>query len=247
MTTYFVRFSRWQRVQHVTVMTLFILLCVTGLPQKYFQASWAAAMLGVIGIDATRWIHRAAGLGFTALMLAHFGDLIVRFWRGTGSVAMAPQRKDLADALTTLRYYVGLVPAPAKFDRFDYKQKFEYWGMLMGSLVVVATGLVLLFPIQVTTWLPGSVVPVAVVAHSNEGLLAFLTIITWHVFNACFTPDVFPVDTTIFTGKISEERLRHEHPLEYERLTGHPSTGDDAPAKGSDSVPPPERALRRSA
>jgi hypothetical protein len=36
---------------------------------------------------------------------------------------------------------------------------------------------------------------------------------------------VFPVDTTIFTGRISEERMRHEHPLEYERLVAEPATG----------------------
>jgi hypothetical protein len=29
---------------------------------------------------------------------------------------------------------------------------------------------------------------------------------------------VFPFDTSIFTGKISEERMEKEHPLEYERL-----------------------------
>ena len=219
----FVRFTTWQRTQHVTVMTLFALLCLTGLPQKYFEAGWAVALLRVMGgIDGARWLHRACGLTFAGLMTTHFADLLLRLARGRGSLAMAPQRKDVTDAITTLRYYIGLSPQQARFDRFDYKQKFEYWGMVLGSLVVVATGLVLLFPILVTNWLPGSVIPVAVVAHSSEGLLAFLTIITWHVFNACFTPDVFPVDTTIFTGRISEERMRHEHPLEYERVVAPP-------------------------
>jgi cytochrome b subunit of formate dehydrogenase len=130
---------------------------------------------------------------------------------------MVPHRKDLTDALTTLRYYAGLGDTQARFDRYDYKQKFEYWGMLLGSSIVVGTGFVLLYPIEVTRWLPGALVPVAVVAHSNEGLLAFLTIITWHIFNAALAPEVFPLDTSIFSGRISEERMRHEHPLEYER------------------------------
>ncbi len=219
MTRSFRRFTTWQRIQHLAVIVLFVLLCVTGLPQKYFEAGWAAGLLGLMGgVDGARWLHRATGLAFTGLMIAHIADLLVRLVRGTASVAMAPHRKDLTDAVTTLRYYLGVSDRQARFDRYDYKQKFEYWGMVLGSIVVVGTGLILLFPIQVTQWLPGAVIPVAVVAHSSEGLLAFLTIITWHVFNACLTPDVFPIDTSIFTGRISEERLRHEHPLEYERL-----------------------------
>ena len=231
MTRYFRRFSTWQRAQHTVVIVLFVVLCVTGLPQKYFETGWAAALLGLMGgVDGARWLHRASGLAFTGLMIAHAGDLLVRLVRGTASMSMAPHKKDLTDAITTLRYYLGVGDRQARFDRFDYKQKFEYWGMVLGSFVVVATGLILLFPIQVTQWLPGSIIPVAVVAHSSEGLLAFLTIITWHIFNACLTPDVFPIDTSIFTGRISEERMRHEHPLEHERLTA--ARADDAAARG---------------
>jgi cytochrome b subunit of formate dehydrogenase len=219
VTRYFVRFSRWQRLQHALVIVLFVLLCVTGLPQKYAETGWASRLIALLGgVDAARWLHRAAGLAFAGLLVAHVVDLLVRLGRGRASMAMVPHRKDISDALTTLRYYVGLGERQARFDRFDYKQKFEYWGMLLGSFIVVTTGLILLFPIEVTRWLPGSVIPVAVVAHGSEGLLAFLTIITWHIFNAALTPEVFPLDTSIFTGRISEERLRHEHPLEHERL-----------------------------
>jgi cytochrome b subunit of formate dehydrogenase len=233
MTRYFVRFSPSQRAQHATAMVLFILLCVTGLPQKYFEAGWAAPLFALLGgVDSARWLHRAAGLAFSAMLVVHVGGLLLGLARGTTPVSMAPHRKDVTDALTTLRYYSGLGNEQARFDRFDYKQKFEYWGMILGSLVVVVTGLILLYPIEITQWLPGALIPIAVVAHSNEGLLAFLTIITWHIFNACLTPEVFPIDTTIFTGRISEERMRHEHPLEYERLVAN-GQGASAPNRAA--------------
>lgn len=221
MTRYLQRFSRWQRLQHFCVMTIFTLLCATGLPQKYFEAGWAQWMLDLFGgVDRARWIHRACGLSFVGLMVAHFAVEISAIIRGKGSLSLVPNRQDFVDAIVTLRYYLGLSDKQARFDRFDYRQKFEYWGLVLGSLVVVSTGLVLLYPVEVTQVLPGIVVPIATVAHSSEGLLAFLTILIWHVYNAHLNPDVFPFDTTIFSGRISLERMHHEHPRELERMTG---------------------------
>jgi hypothetical protein len=63
-------------------------------------------------------------------------------------------------------------------------------------------------------------VAVSKAIHTNEAMLAFLIIATWHIYNAVFSPEVFPLDTVIFTGKISRERMMHEHPLELARLEG---------------------------
>jgi formate dehydrogenase subunit gamma len=220
MTRYFTRFTRWQRLQHFVVMSLFTVLCATGLPQKYYESGWAQSMLDFFGgIDRARWFHRAAGLSFAAMTAIHFAVEMFKLVRGEGALSLVPHKQDFTDAVVTLRYYLGLSDRQAQFDRFDYRQKFEYWGLVLGSMVVISTGLILLYPVYVTQVLPGILVPIAMVAHSNEGLLAFLTILIWHIYNAHLNPDVFPFDTTIFTGRISAERMHHEHPKEYERLT----------------------------
>jgi hypothetical protein len=87
---------------------------------------------------------------------------------------------------------------------------------------MVFTGFILFFPVAVARFLPGELIPAAKVAHSNEGLMALLVIAIWHIFNAHLNPDVFPADTSIFTGKVSRERYEHEHPLELARLEGRP-------------------------
>jgi formate dehydrogenase gamma subunit len=217
--TSIVRFSGLQRFEHLAVMSIFIVLAVTGFPQKFYDHRWAQVMMGWLGgVDVARWFHRAAGIMFGLLVVVHAARLILEVATGRSTLSMVPAKQDFADAMQTLRYYFGATDKPAKFDRFDYRQKFEYWGLLLGSSIVVGTGLVLLFPILTARFLPGEVIPAAYLAHSQEGLMAFLVVIVWHIYNAHLSPDVFPFDTSIFTGKISAERMHHEHPLEYERL-----------------------------
>lgn len=213
------RFSRLERVEHFAVMTLFAVLALTGFPQKFFDHRWAQVLTGWLGgVDTARWFHRAAGITFGLLLVAHIVRLVSSVIRGTTALSMVPTRQDFADAVQTIRYYLRMSDTPPRFDRFDYRQKFEYWGLLLGSGIVVGTGVTLLFPIQTAVWLPGQIIPAAYLAHSQEGLMAFLVVIVWHIYNAHLSPDVFPFDTSIFTGEISEERMHHEHPLELERL-----------------------------
>jgi formate dehydrogenase gamma subunit len=214
-----VRFSRWAIFQHAAMIVLFVLLLLTGLPQKwpYFEISrWLIEHLG--GIFAVRWVHRLAGLVMTVLTIVHVGvavgGLLLRRFQPT----MLLTRRDFADAVQNLRFYLGRAEAPPRFGRYDYRQKFEYWGLIFGGAVMVVSGLVLYFPIAVSRWLPAELIPAAKVLHSNEALLAFLIVLIWHMYGAHLNPEVFPIDSSIFTGRISVERLRHEHPLEWEEM-----------------------------
>jgi formate dehydrogenase gamma subunit len=214
-----VRFSPWRRAEHFAIMLVFVLLCVTGLPQKFFEQGWARWTIDMVGgVERARWLHRASGVVFAALTILHLAGAAWLVATRRARLSLVPDRKDFADAVMSVKYYLGLVQTHPRFDRYDYRQKFEYWGMLLGSLVVIGTGIVLLWPATFAQYLPGQLIPVSKVAHSNEGLMAFLVIITWHIYNAHLSPDVFPFDGSIFTGRISEERMRHEHPLEYERI-----------------------------
>ncbi len=220
-TEYVVRFSPWARVQHAAIIVLFGLLLLTGMPQKWPTAGlsvWLVDAMG--GIFAARWLHRAVGVVFSGLVVAHLvvviGGLLSRRMKPT----MFLGRKDFSDAIRNLKYYAGYVETPPQFGRFDYRQKFEYWGLIFGSIVMVATGFILIYPIQTANLLPAELIPAAKVMHSYEALFAFLIVLVWHIVGAHLAPESFPMDTSIFTGRIRKEKLRHEHPLEYEELFG---------------------------
>lgn len=215
------RFSNYRIVEHQLNMTAFAILIITGLSQKFHNynlSQWVIINLG--GVDSVRLIHRYAGVFFSVLTIFHIvvgsAGVIFRKW----PASMVINKKDFTDAIENIRYYFGTTDQPARCDRYDYKQKFEYWGVVVGGLLMMVTGLILWFPTTIVKYLPGELIPAAKAAHTNEALLAFLVIIVWHLYNAIFSPEVFPLDTSIFTGKISVERMKHEHPLEYERITG---------------------------
>jgi len=232
MSDYVKRYTLRQIVEHLCVMVLFILLAVTGFPQKFSEVSWSGWVIESLGgIDRSRWLHRSGGILFTVLVGFHLLTELFLVVSGRVRLSMVPKRKDFQDAVVMLRYYLGLSEEQARFDRYDYRQKFEYWGLILGSMVMIATGYILFYPLFVTLFLSGEVIPAAKMAHGSEGLLAFLVVITWHIFNAHLSPEVFPFDTSIFTGKISKERMEKEHPLEYARIPDDPGeeqSGADA-------------------
>ena len=212
-------FSVRQRLEHLLLVATFVALAATGVPQKFAGADlsqWIIRQLG--GIDTARFLHRASAVAFMVLAMEHAGTLLLQAVRRRLRPTMAPSLADVLNAVQMIRYCLGLSRSHPHFGRFDYRQKFEYWGIVFGSTVMIMTGLALWFPALVTRVLPGQFVAAAREGHSNEALLALLVVIVWHLYSVILSPSIFPGDLTIFTGRISERRLLEEHPLEYERL-----------------------------
>ncbi|TAK33690.1 MAG: cytochrome C [Chloroflexota bacterium] len=219
----FVRFNRGQRLEHLLLIITFTSLCVTGLPQKFAQndvAAWIIVSLG--GIETTRIIHRIVATVFVLQSLYHVAYIVLGVVRGNQKPHMVPGLRDVKDAIATLRYCLGFSNHKPLLDRYDPRQKFEYWGVVLGTAIMIVTGIVLWFPSQLTLILPGEFVPAAKEAHSGEALFAFLVIVVWHLYGTHLSPVNFPGDVSIFTGKVSRERMVEEHPLEYARALGTP-------------------------
>ena len=138
------------------------------------------------------------------------------FW---GPTSMVANWKDVKDLFGHFRWFVGLGPKP-QFDRYAYWEKFDYWAVFWGMVVIGFSGYAMWFAPFFASFLPGWALNAALVVHSEEGLLAILFIFSIHFVNTHLRPDSFPMDMVIFTGVESEEEFEHKRPLEYQRLAG---------------------------
>jgi len=173
-----VRFKLAPRIEHLALMTSFTMLALTGLAEKYFQAGWAQWVISVLGgIDGTRLIHRIFAFVFAGGAVYHMGFLTYHLLVAKGPPSMVPTGKDATDAVTYLRYCLGLTNRVPQYDRYDFRQKFEYWGIIFGGMVMLFSGAILMWPVWITKIFPGALVPAAKEFHSNEAMLALLTIV----------------------------------------------------------------------
>jgi cytochrome b subunit of formate dehydrogenase len=221
---HYVRFGRFDRLLHAGLMTSFLGLAATGLPLLFSDMPWAARLVRVFGgfVIAGR-LHRLFAIAMIAVFLVHVGRIGYRILaRGEygllwGPGSMVPQPRDFVELYRHTRWFLGLGPRP-EFDRYTYWEKFDYWAVFWGMLVIGGSGLILWFPATFAKVVPGWVFNVALVVHGEEALLAVGFIFTVHFFNGHLRPGKFPMDLVIFTGVVSEAEMREERSLELARL-----------------------------
>lgn len=217
------RFDFHQILQHAGLMVSFIVLVLTGLPLKFSDSpisQWWVTIWG--GIEFTRTAHRVAAWVIVAACLYHLAYLFysIVVLKKPFPIKMVPTLQDFVQLFQELAYFVGVRKERPRFDRFNWREKFDYWAIFWGMPVMAGSGFILMFPVFATRFLPGWVVPAALVAHSDEAMLALTWIFVVHIFFNHFSPGLFPVNKSIFTGKVSRERYQKDHPAEYERRFG---------------------------
>ena len=216
-------YTRWNihcRRQHFLLLTSFIVLAFTGVPIRYAVSKWASSLAKLMGgYDTLLSVHLAAAFVMIVSVIYHlFEHAVCYFKTGKVTKSMIPSKKDISDLWQHLLFCLGLRSIDTPFDRYTYKEKFEYWAVAWGLFSMVTTGLIINFTNLSSHFLPRSFIDAFQAAHSGEAMLAILTIIIWHWFNVLFHPVVFPMSKVWLNGKISIEEMAAFHPLEMSRL-----------------------------
>jgi cytochrome b subunit of formate dehydrogenase len=126
-----------------------------------------------------------------------------------------PNFQDLKDIINHNKWFFGTGEKP-QFGRWTYWEKFDYMAVFWGVAVIGFSGFILWFPEFFSKFFPGWAINVALIVHSDEALLAAGFIFTFHFFNVHFRPEKFPMDTVMFSGRISKTELIHERKRLYD-------------------------------
>jgi formate dehydrogenase gamma subunit len=207
----YLRFKLPYRIEHWIFITSFSILAVTGLVQKFSEAGISELIVqGLGGIENTRLIHHYAATITMFVAIYHIGALAYRLYVLRYRWSMLPWIEDVRAAIGWLGYNFGLKKSPPQEGRYTFGEKFEYWAVVWGTMVMAITGYMMWNPISTTRFLPGEFIPAAKAAHGWEAILAVLAIIVWHFYNVF----IRFFNKSMYIGYLDEEEMVEDHPLE---------------------------------
>jgi cytochrome b subunit of formate dehydrogenase len=219
-TTQYLRMTLNERIQHGIMLSTFIILAVTGFMLRYPDAWWVLPIwkLNANLFEMRGILHRIAGVLMVGISLYHLGYLFLSKRGRRFAVDMLPRPKDAGDVFKNIGYLSSLSKRKPLFDRFSYIEKAEYWALIWGVIIMAATGIFMWFDNYFIGIFTKFGWDISRTIHFYEAWLATLAILVWHLYFVIYTPGVYPMSTAWYNGKISEEQMAEEHPLELERM-----------------------------
>jgi len=163
------------------------------------------------------------------------------WWRRLfGPDSLCPNLKDVRDIVGMFRWFFRRGEMP-RFDRWTYWEKFDFFAVFWGMMAIGVSGLILWFPQYTSYLLPGWVINIAYVVHSEEAFLAAIFIFTVHFFNNHWCPINSPWSVTSSPGAIPLPPWRRSDPWNMsacKRKENWPTCRHHLPVLAPNSLPP---------
>ena len=236
---WYTRFAPFERFLHFLMVSSFLLLVITGMPLKFYYTDWAKVLFSVMGgPEVARSLHRFGAIITFLYFGLHLIQLVKSLWANRTAIrdpqtgrfsvrrvigvvfgpdSMVPNLQDWRDFIAHQKWFFGKGEKP-QFDRWTYWERFDYFSVFWGVAIIGTSGIVMWFPNLFTWVLPGWILNIALIVHSDEALLAAGFIFSIHFFNTHFRLEKFPMDAVIFSGRISKAEMLHERRRWYDRL-----------------------------
>lgn len=218
------RFTLTDQLTHVWLIVTFMVLAVTGAGRLYETTDWGRQLTVLFGgPEQALLVHIWAGWLMTGGFVVH---LIVLFSRVdwsrpgrslTGPDSLLPVGRDVREFGRRLIWFLGIGKG-ARFERWTYWEKFDYWAVFWGLPLLFATGFILIYPVEASRILPGWLLNIALLLHRAEAILAVGYIVIFHLLIGHFRRSTFPLNEAMFAGSVELEELEEEKPEWVARL-----------------------------
>lgn len=218
------RFTVVQRAFHLLLMLSFLIQALTGFAALFFNTAWGRGTAGVFGgYEGMIGLHKYVGFFMIGLFLVHVLYIIVKIdWkRFPGSLfgpdSLLPGPTDVKQFFQHVGWMIGVAKEP-RFDRWGYWEKFDYWAVFWGMVVMGGTGLILAAPKTASLFMPGWMFNVALWVHRIEAMLAVAHLFIIHFFIAHLRRRSFPMDRAMTQGDVDLAHASQEKAAWVERL-----------------------------
>jgi formate dehydrogenase subunit gamma len=198
------RYTLAERTTHWIAALTYCYALLTGLAFYTPHLYWIATILG--GAPTSRFWHPWVALVFFAAML-----WMLRTWVADMRITPVDQKWGQAVDHYIRNEDEALPPA----ERFNLGQKYFFWVMLWGGIVLLISGAVLWFPERIP-WAVRGLRYAAVLLHVAAALVTIGAFII-HVYMG--TAMVRGGFTSIIRGEVSPAWAKAHHRLWYERIT----------------------------
>ncbi len=218
------RFSPLDRGFHLFLIITFLIQAATGFSRLFLPTAWGRNLNAVFGgYETSLLIHKWVGIIMLWAFVLHTLYLLTRIdWKNPGTSifgpdSLVPNIYDIKHLWQKILWLFGLAEQP-KIGRWAYWEKFDYWAVYWGMPLLAITGIMLMYPISATRYIPGWTLNIAALLHKAEAILAVSYIFIVHFFVGHLRPVSFPMNEAMFSGSVPMEELENEKPAWIERM-----------------------------
>lgn len=220
------RFSAVQVYVHFLMALAILLLFISGAAITFGgHIGW---LIAIVGYGNIVLVHIIAGVTLFVTLLYYAFYALTGLATGDIPTDWLPDRDTISEVLAYAKYVLGKGEEP-KAGKYNWIQKSEILIIMVELTVLTLTGLVLTFPGLLLRYKPAFLA-----AGDLHVVFAFTLLmgVTFHLYDTHVLQ--FPLDRSMFTGRVSLERARDEWA----------GWVDADPAETETAVEPADRAIQ---
>lgn len=196
------RFSAVQVYVHFLMAAAILVLLLTGVAITFGgHVGW---IVGLIGSTNVVLVHVVAGVTLFVSLLYYVIYILTGIPTGTVPTAWVPTAGTVREVIAYAKSVLGMGPRPRP-GKYTWIQKSEMLIISAELTLLTATGLLLTFPGLLLRYKPWFLA-----VSDVHAVLAFTLLIgvTYHLYDRHV--EDFPLDESMFTGRVSMEKAREE-------------------------------------